>query len=118
MKESAGHFVRVDKRGVTGWPVAASQSRAVPSTLAVKTSVESGAERHRPDRGLMRENGAADAAGAGVIQRGVTVSPTGDDHAAIGAKRQAPVRGAEGQRSGSRRRKWPSRKVQPVGPCG
>ena len=61
-----------------GWPVAASQSRAVLSSLPVSDGLAVGAERHGPDPALMRQRLAEGLAGRRVPEPRRLVAAPGE----------------------------------------
>ncbi len=73
-----------------GWPVSASHSRTVLSSLPEAMPVPVGAERHADHRvGVAGERVADGLAGVGVPQPHRVVVTAGDDAGAVGAERHA-----------------------------
>ena len=70
-----------------GWPVAASQSRAVLSSLPVRTVLPSGLNATACDRALVRQGRPDGLAGGGVPEPRRLVLAAGEDGLAVGAER-------------------------------
>ena len=70
-----------------GWPVAASQSRAVLSQLPVSDGLAVGAERHGTDSTLMLHGRPDGLAGGRVPEPRRLVHAAGEDGLAVGAER-------------------------------
>ena len=75
-----------------GWPVAASQSRAVLSQLPVRTVLPSGLNATDMHRVRMRQGLADGLAGGGVPEPRRLVPAPGEDGLAVGAERHGPDR--------------------------
>ena len=73
--------------GPIGWPVAASQSRAVLSELPGRIVLPSGLNATEDHRARMRQGWADGPAGGGVPEPRRLVPAPGEDRLAVGAER-------------------------------
>ena len=90
-KATARTTVSCVRGGLTGFPVTASQSRAVRSALAGKGRARpSGAEGHGEDRAAVCQRWAHGCGGGGVPEPGGLVVAAGEDGPAVGTEGARP----------------------------